>query len=168
MATELYDVSAPVFTRALRNLSAILDKGQAFAADQGIDPIDLLATRLVDDMADLPAQVQRACDSAKGVMVRVGGVPNTIFPDEETTFPELKERIARVIAFIEAVPRAALDGKEEAEVLMELPGGTYKFTGRSYVLGFALPNFYFHVTMAYALLRHRGVPIGKLDYLGGL
>ena len=168
MGTSLYDLSVPVYARALRNLSLILAKGAAFAAEQGIDPADLLATRLAEDMAALPYQVQRACDSAKGTVVRVGGVDNKIFEDNEATFDELQARIAGVIAFIEAVPRAAMEGKEEEEVILDLPTGKYEFTGRSFVLGFAIPNFFFHVTMAYALLRHRGVPLGKLDYLGGL
>jgi hypothetical protein len=168
MGTSLYDLTVPVYARALRNLSAILDKGAAFAAARGIDEADLLGTRLIDDMAALPAQVQRACDSAKGTMVRVGGVDNVVFPDEETSIAELQARIARVLAFIEAVPRAALDGKEEDEVILTLPNGSYTFTGRGFVLTFAIPNFFFHVTMAYALLRHRGVEIGKLDYLGAI
>jgi uncharacterized protein len=168
MGTSLYDLTVPVYARALRNLSAILDKGEAFAAEKGIDPADLLATRLVEDMAALPAQVQRACDSAKGTVVRVGGVENVAFPDEETSFAELKARIAKVIAFIEATPREAMDGQEDKAVTLDLPGGrSIPFTGQSFVLNFAIPNFFFHVTMAYALLRHRGVPIGKLDYLGG-
>lgn len=169
MGISLYELSVPVFTRALGNLSDILARGAAYAAEKGIDEADLLATRLIDDMAALPAQVQRACDSAKGTMVRVGGVENVVFPDEEATFAELQERIAKVVAFVRAVPRAAMDGKEEAPVSLDLPDGRkIPFTGQSFVLGFAIPNFFFHVTMAYALLRHRGVPIGKLDYLGGI
>jgi hypothetical protein len=169
MGTSLYDLTIPVYIRSLTNLSAILAKGEAFAAEQGIDPADLLATRLADDMAPLPAQVQRACDSAKGTATRIGGVENKVFPDEETTFVELQARIANVIAFLQAVPRAAMEGQEDKAVSLDLPDGrSIPFTGQSFALGFALPNFFFHVTMAYALLRHRGVPIGKLDYLGGV
>jgi hypothetical protein len=168
MGTSLYDLTIPVYIRSLTNLSAILAKGEAYAAEQGIDPADLLATRLVADMAALPAQVQRACDSAKGTATRIGGVENRVFPDEETTFAELRARIANVIAFLQAVPRAAMEGQEEKAVSLDLPDGrSIPFTGQSFALGFALPNFFFHVTMAYALLRHRGVQIGKLDYLGG-
>jgi uncharacterized protein len=123
MATSLYDLTVPVYARALCSLSAILDKGAAFAAANGIAEADLLGTRLIDDMAALPAQVQRACDSAKGTMVRVGGVDNVVFPDEEATIDELKARIAKVIAFVEAVPRAALDGQEEKAVSLDLPDG---------------------------------------------
>ena len=169
MGTSLYDLTMPVYIRSLTNLSAILAKGEAFAAEKGLDPADLLATRLVEDMHPLPAQVQRACDSAKGTAVRIGGVDNRIFPDEETSFAELRERIAKVIAFLRAVPREAMDGQEEKAVTLDLPDGrAIPFTGQSFALGFAIPNFFFHVTMAYALLRHRGVPIGKLDYLGGI
>jgi hypothetical protein len=169
MATSLYDLSVPVYIRSLTNLSAILGKGAAFAAGKGLDPADLLATRLIDDMAALPAQVQRATDTAKGTMVRVGGVDNVVFEDNEASFEALQERIGKTIAFIRAVPREALDGKEDAPVTLTLGDGrAIPFTGRSYVLGFAVPNFFFHVTTAYALLRHRGVPIGKLDYLGGI
>src|SRR5258708_28609223 len=109
MGTSLYALRGPVYARALRNLPAILAKGGASAAEQGIDPADLLATRLAEDMAALPYQVQRACDSAKGTVVRVGGVDNKVFEDNETTFDELQARIASVIAFIEAVPRAAME-----------------------------------------------------------
>ena len=168
MGTSLYDLTIPVYIRSLTNLSAILAKGEAYAAEQGIDPADLLATRLVADMAALPAQVQRACDSAKGTATRIGGVENQVFPDEETTFAELRARIANVIAFLQAVPRDAMEGQEDKAVSLDLPDGrSIPFTGQSFALGFALPNFFFHVTMAYALLRHRGVQIGKLDYLGG-
>ncbi|MEA3013888.1 MAG: uncharacterized protein QOD42_2433 [Sphingomonadales bacterium] len=169
MAISLYDLTVPVYVRSLANLSAILGKGAAFAAEKGLDPVDLLATRLVDDMAPLTAQVQRATDTAKGTMVRVGGAANVVFEDNEETFQALQERIANAVAFIRAVPRAALDGKEGAAVSLDLPDGrSIPFTGQSYVLGFAIPNFFFHMTTAYALLRHRGVPVGKLDYLGGI
>lgn len=169
MATSLYDLTVPVYIRSLANLSAILGKGAAFAAEKGLDPADLLATRLVEDMAPLTAQVQRATDTAKGTMVRVGGVDNLVFEDNEQSFDALQERIAKAVAFIRAVPRAALDGKEAAAVSLDLPDGrSIPFTGQSYVLGFAIPNFFFHMTTAYALLRHRGVPVGKLDYLGGI
>lgn len=169
MGTSLYDLTIPVYIRSLTNLSAILAKGEAWAAEKGIDPADLLATRLIEDMHPLPYQVQRACDSAKGTAVRIGGVENKVFPDEETTFAELQERIAGIVAFLRHVPREAMDGQEEKAVRLDLPDGkSIPFTGRSFALGFAIPNFFFHVTMAYALLRHRGVPVGKLDYLGGI
>jgi len=167
MATELYDLTVPVFVRALGNLAAILEKGAAFAAEKGIDPDVLLQARLFEDMAPLTAQIQRASDTAKGAVVRLGGVPNESFEDIESSFPELQARIARTIAFIQAVPREAIDGREQAEILIKTPGGDFPFIGATYVLNFVLPNLFFHVTTAYALLRHHGVPIGKRDYLGG-
>jgi len=169
MGTSLYDLTIPVYIRSLTNLSAFLAKGEAWAIEKDLDPADLLATRLIEDMGALPAQVQRACDSAKGTATRIGGVENKVFPDEETTFAELQARIAGVIAFLRHVPREAMDGQEEKAVKLDLPDGrSIPFTGQSFALNFAIPNFFFHVTMAYALLRHRGVPVGKLDYLGGI
>lgn len=169
MGTSLYDLTIPVYIRSLTNLAAILAKGEAFAAEKGLDPADLLATRLVENMHPLPYQVQRACDSAKGTACRIGGVENRVFPDEEQSFQDLQARIAGVIGFLRHVPREAMEGQEEKAVKLDLPDGrSIPFTGQSFALGFALPNFFFHVTMAYALLRHRGVPIGKLDYLGGI
>jgi uncharacterized protein len=169
MGTSLYDLTVPVYIRSLTNLSAILAKGEAWAAEKGLDPADLLATRLAEDMHPLPTQIQRASDTAKGVMVRVGGVDNAVYEDNEKTFAELEERIRKTIAFLRSVPREKLDGREDASVTLNLPDGRASpFTGQSFVLGFAIPNFFFHVTTAYALLRHRGVPVGKLDYLGGI
>jgi len=169
MGTSLYDLTIPVYVRSLTNLSAILAKGEAWADAKGIDPEDLLATRLIEDMHPLPYQVQRACDSAKGTAVRIGGVENRVFADEEKSFAELQARIAGVIAFLRHVPREAMDGQEDKAVKLDLPDGrSIPFTGQSFALGFAIPNFFFHMTMAYALLRHRGVPVGKLDYLGGI
>jgi hypothetical protein len=117
-------------------------------------------------MHPLTAQIQRASDSAKGLAVRIGGVENAAFADEEQTLADLKARIAKTIAFLKATPREGFDGKEEAQVELPTPNRTLLFSGRDYVLGFALPNFFFHVTTAYALLRQAGVPIGKMDFLG--
>ena len=167
MATGLYDLLVPQLTRGLANLAAILEKGGSYAAEQGIADDDLLATRLIADMAPLTAQIQRVSDSAKGALVRLGGVENVAMPDEELTVAELQARIAKTLAFVQAVPREAIDGKEECEVVLPSPNGEFRFTGIDFVRDFVLPNFYFHITTAYALLRMRGVDIGKLDYLGG-
>ncbi len=164
--TSLYDLTVPAFRRGFASLSAILTAGETFARDHGIAEADVLDTRLVADMAPLTAQVQRASDTAKGAMVRIGGIPNLAMADDEASFAALQQRIAATLAFLETVPRAAIDGKEDAPVTLVTSGGSVDFTGRSYVLGFVLPNFYFHITTAYALLRMRGVPIGKMDYLG--
>ena len=167
MTTSLYDLTVPTFIRNLENLSKILAKGEAFAADKGADPGDLLNARLVEDMGTLISQIQRASDSAKGVPVRFG-FENIALPDEEVTFADLQARIAKTIAYLKTVPRDAIEGKEEATVTLATPNRSFDFTGIGYVQNFALPNFYFHVTTAYALLRMKGVPIGKMDFLGGI
>ncbi|WP_205412220.1 DUF1993 domain-containing protein [Sphingomonas crusticola] len=163
---SLYDISVPVFIRAFRNMDAFLAKGADWFAEQGRPESELTTARLIADMAPLTGQIQRASDSAKGVAVRVGGVENVAMADEEVTIADLRARIARTIAFLEATPRDGFDGKEDATVEIKTPNRTMTFSGRDYVLGFAVPNFFFHVTTAYALLRREGVPIGKMDYLG--
>lgn len=167
MPTELYDLTVPALRRGLTMLAAILAKGEAHAKEHGIAEGDLLGTRLIEDMAPLTAQVQRVSDSAKSALVRLGGVESVAMPDEETSFADLQARIARTLEFVNAVPRDAIDGKEDAEIVLTFPNGEFRFTGRSFVTTFVLPNFYFHLTTAYALLRMRGVPVGKLDFLGG-
>lgn len=164
--TQLYDLTVPAFRRGFASLSAILTMGEAYAQENGVAEADMLGTRLTADMAPLTAQVQRTSDTAKGAMVRLGGVPTIAMPDDETSFAALQQRIAATVAFLDDVPRDAIDGKEGIVVTVVSPNQTFDFTGQSYVLGFVLPNFYFHVTTAYALLRMRGVPIGKMDYLG--
>ena len=168
MATELYDILVPPLVRGLTALAAVLDKGATYAKEQGIAEEDLLGTRLVADMLPLTAQVQRVSDSAKGAVQRLGGGAAVAMPDEETTFAALQDRIARTLAVVNGTDRASIDGKEDAEIVLTFPNGEYRMTGRAFVGTFVLPNFYFHVTMAYALLRMRGVPVGKIDYLGGI
>ena len=166
MSLSLYDVSIPAFLRGFANLSAILEKGRAYADEQGIPHAELLESRLIKDMAPLTAQIQRCSDTAKGVAVRVGQADNVAMPDTETSFDELQARIAATVAFLEAAPAESFDGREAATVTLKTAGGEVSFSGRDFVLGFALPNFFFHLTTAYAILRMKGVPIGKLDYLG--
>ncbi len=168
MATDLHALTAPVFVRALTNLDKILDKGRAFAAEKGIDEQELLEARLIGDMGNLISQIQRASDSSKGCMVRLGGVENVVMEDNEATFDDLKARIAKTIDFVKSVPADAINGKEDTEVVLKFPNGEFKFDGRSFLLGFVHPNFYFHVTTAYAILRMKGVPLGKMDFLGGI
>lgn len=168
MATALYDLTVPMFIRGLNALSGLLDKGAAFAAEKGIDPATLTSAQLIADMKPLTAQVQFACDTAKGTVTRLGDLEPVAMADTELTFDELQARIARTIALLEAVPREKIDGREDAAVVLKVPGGEIPFTGSSHVLTFSLPNFYFHLTMAYALLRQAGVPIGKIDFLGGV
>ena len=168
MATELYDILVPPLVRGLTALAAILEKGAAYAKEQGIAEEDMLGTRLIADMLPLTSQVQRVSDSAKGAIQRLGGGDPVAMPDEETTFAELQERIAKTLAIVKGADRDSIDGKEDTKIVLTFPTGEYRFTGHSFVTTFVLPNFYFHVTTAYGLLRMRGVPVGKLDYLGGV
>ena len=164
MATELYDLTVPVFTRALKALSGLLDKAVEHAGQAGADA--LLSNRLAEDMHPLVKQVQIACDGPKLCVARLSGVEAPVHEDTETTIPELKARIAATLDYIGSVPRAAIDGQEDREVVLKFPGGEWPFKGQAYVIGFALPNFFFHLTTAYGLLRGAGVPLGKRDFLG--
>jgi uncharacterized protein len=166
MALSLYDASVPVFIRGLTNLSAILKKGEEYGRTCGVGEADLIATRLFDDMHPLPAQIQRASDTAKGVVQRIGQLPPVPMDDTEQSFDDLQARIAKTIDVLKAVTPDQIDGREDQEVVLQLPSGSIPFTARDYLFGFAIPNFFFHVTAAYAILRHRGVPVGKMDYLG--
>lgn len=166
MSTSLYDLSVPVFIRALRNLSAILDKGAAFAESEGKAPESLLETRLYPDMHPLAYQVQRASDASRFFVARIGQLDNPPMADDETSFAQLQARIAATIAYLEAAPREVIDGREDADVELKTPRATMTFKGIDYLLDFALPNVFFHCTTAYGLLRHQGVPIGKMDFIG--
>ena len=126
----------------------------------------LVEARLAPDMFTLAGQVQRASDTAKGCAARLAGIDNPGFPDTETTFAQLQERIARTIAFLQGVKPAQIDGSEDKPIAFKAGPYMLNFTGASYLLTFVLPNFYFHVTTAYDILRHKGVPVGKMDYLG--
>jgi hypothetical protein len=168
MATALYELTVPMFIRGLTALSGLLAKGAAYAAEKGIDPATLTGAQLAADMKPLTAQVQFACDTAKGTVTRIGELEPVAMADTEQTFEELQARVAKTIALLEAVPRERIDGREDATVVLKLPNGEIPFTGRSHVLTFSLPNFYFHLTTAYALLRQAGVPVGKIDFLGGV
>lgn len=163
MSFSVHAASAPVFVRALNNTAAIIDK--ALAA--GLDEKTILEARLAPDMHPFPRQIQMASDAAKGAAARLAGVEVPSMPDTETTLAELKERIARTVAFIESLDPAAFNGAENREIVLKFPQGEMKFTGRDFLTGFALPNFFFHVTIAYALLRANGAPIGKMDFLAG-
>ena len=166
MTISMYQASAPRFANTLKNLSAILDKAQAYADAKKIDPRVLTAARLFPDMFPMARQVQSACDTAKGAVARLAGVDIPAHEDTEQTFEELRARIAKTIAFINTVKPAQIDGSEEREVVLKMRSGEVKFKGMQYLLGHALPNFYFHVTTAYNILRHNGVEVGKRDYIG--
>ena len=166
MSISLYEITVPVMISAFDNMSKFLDRGRAYADEKGIPHSALLEARLADDMMTLVQQVQRASDTARLAAVRVGRVNNIDMPDRETTFEDLQARITATVSFLKGVPPTAFEGREDAEVVAEFATGKRVFTGRSYLLGFTLTNFFFHVTTAYDLLRHSGVPIGKLDFLG--
>ncbi|HXZ02829.1 MAG TPA: DUF1993 family protein [Stellaceae bacterium] len=167
MSLSMYQASIPVFTRALGILSALLDKAAAHAAARKIDPAVFINARLAPDMFALGRQVQAASDAAKSCGARLAGVEVPSFPDTEAGFPEFKERIAKTVAFLQGLPPAQIDGSEERVITFKLRGQDATFSGQSYLLAFALPNFFFHVTTAYDILRHNGLDIGKRDYLGG-
>ena len=166
MSLSMYQASVPPFLQMLGSLTAILDKAEAFAAARKIEPSVLLNTRLTPDMFPLVRQVQLAADFAKGGAGRIAGVELPKFPDTETSFAELKARIAKTIDFLKDLRPAQIDGSEGREITIPIGGQPHKFTGQNYLVGFALPNFYFHHTTAYAILRQCGVEIGKRDFLG--
>ena len=164
----LYDAAMPTFIRGLKNLSSMLEKGKAFAAAQGRELSELLDARLIDDMASLTKQVQMTTDTAKFVAVRVGQIENDPWADDEASFADVQARVAKAIAFLQAASPDGFEGREDATVVLTTPSGDIPFTGSNYVHGFAIPNFFFHLSMAYALLRMKGVPLGKLDFLGAI
>ena len=166
MTISMYQTSAPRFVHMLKNLSAILDKAQAHADAKKIDVLALTSFRLYPDMLPMTRQVQIACDSAKGAMARLSGVEAPKHEDTEKTFAELKDRIAKTIAFIETIKPAQVDGTEEKDITLKIGGNDMTFKGMPYLLGFAYPNFYFHIATAYNMLRHNGVELGKKDFLG--
>jgi uncharacterized protein len=166
MPLSIHEITIPAFVRAFANLSAILKKAEAHATGTGLDPNVYLEARLAPDMLPLTGQVQRASDTAKGCVVRLAQIENVVFPDTETRFSELQARIASTVEVLNRISSNQLEGAEDREVELKLPDRTLTFTGRSYVIGFVLPNFYFHVATAYDLLRNKGLEIGKADYLG--
>jgi hypothetical protein len=165
MTISMYQASVPVFGRMLNNLSAILDKGKAHAEARKIDANVLLASRLIADMFPLSRQIQIASDHAKGAVARLAGVEIPKYEDDEQTIEELQARIAKTVAFIEKFTAGEIDGNEEREIVLVMRSGERRFKGLEYLLGFAIPNFYFHAVTAYDILRQNGVEIGKLDFL---
>jgi uncharacterized protein len=168
MSISMYDFSIPVITHGLNNLSALLDKAAAHAAAKKFDSVVLAQARLFPDMHPLARQVQIACDTAKGAAARLAGIEVPKHEDTETTLAELKARIAKTVDFLKSVSAAQLKDAESRAIEIKFPNGSWKFTGIGYLNDFVLPNFYFHVSMAYALLRKNGVEIGKSDFLGAI
>ena len=167
MATELYDLTVPAFLHGFASMAAFLEKGRAHADEHGIAHEEMLQARLIEDMHPLVYQVQRASDAAKFCAARLGQVESVSMEDNEASFADLQSRIARTIDFLKSVPADAINGREDATITIKLPNRSFDLSGLAYAQGFALPNFYFHATMTYALLRMKGVPVGKMDFLGG-
>jgi uncharacterized protein len=167
-ALSMYQASVPGLIRLLDSLSAILDKAAAFAATKKIDETVLTSARLAPDMYALAKQVQLASDAAKGCGARLAGVDVPSYADTETTFPELKDRIGKTIAFLKTLDAKAFDGSEGKPITLKLGGQETTFSGFDYLFYFVLPHFHFHVTTAYDILRHNGLELTKKDYLGKL
>jgi len=166
MALSMYASSVPVFTLGLTNLAGVLTKGEAHATAKNIEPSVFINARLYPDMFPLSRQVQIACDVIKGGSARLAGVEIPSFPDTEATFGELQARIQKTIDFIGSIPAAKLDGAESKEIKLTVGGNDLAFVGQDYLFKFVLPNLHFHTTATYAILRHNGVDVGKLDFLG--
>ena len=166
MANLMYALSVPVFVRMLRNLEGVLDKGAEHAAARKIDPAVLVGARLFPDMFPLAAQVRIASDFAKGAVARLSGNEPPKFEDGEATFDDLKARIAKTIAYVESFRPDQFEGAEARTVTMKMRGEDKAFDGVTYLANIVLPNFYFHVTTAYDILRHNGVELGKRDFIG--
>lgn len=167
MNISMYNASVPQFVRMLNNLKNILDKAASFAEQKRVDTKVLASYRLAPDMLPLSAQVQIACDTAKGCGARLAGVEMPRHEDNEKTIAELAARVDSTIAFLKTLTAEQIDGSEDKHIVLKFPNSSFEFKGLNYLLGFAQPNFYFHCTTAYAILRHCGVEIGKMDYLGG-
>ena len=166
MTISMYQASVPRFVNILGNLSNILGKAQAHAEAKKLDPVALTSYRLFPDMFPMSRQVQIACDTAKSVVARLAGVEAPKDEDTEKTLPELQARIAKTIAFIQTVTPAQVDGTEDKAIVTKRGDKETHYKGMQFLLGHAVPNFYFHVTTTYNMLRHNGVEIGKRDYLG--
>jgi hypothetical protein len=166
MSLSMYQASVPVFVQLLGSLSAVVDKAIAHATAKKFDPSVLLGTRLFPDMLPLVKQFQIATDHAKGAPARLAGQEPPKFADDEKTLEEIKARLTKTIDYLKSLTPAQIDGSEGKEIVLPLRTRTLTFTGQAYLLHFAMPNFYFHVTTAYAILRQAGVEIGKSDFIG--
>ena len=166
MTISMYQASVPRFINTLGNLSNILDKAQAHVDARKLDPTTLTAYRLFPDMLPMKKQVQIACDTAKGAAARLAGVEIPVHEDDETTLADLKARIAKTTAFLQTMTPEQIDGTEDKEIVIKRHDKETRYKGMQFLLGQALPNFYFHVATAYNILRHNGIEIGKRDYLG--
>jgi hypothetical protein len=168
MSISMHSASVPVFVRMLGNLLSWLDKAEAHAAAKKFDTSVLLAARLAPDMLPFAQQIQIACDAAKFGVARLAGVEAPKFEDTEATLDELRQRVKKTIDYVQSVPASQIDGTDDKDVTVPRRDGSMTLKGELYLKHFVLPNFFFHVTTTYALLRHNGVDLGKSDYLGAL
>ena len=168
MSLSMHQASVPALLQILDSLSAVIDKAAAHCEARKIDPATLMGYRLAPDMFAFARQIQVATDNAKGIAARLAGVEIPKLADDETTFDELKARLAKVSEFIGALPAAQFEGAETRPIALKLGGHEVKYTGANYLFGYGLPNFYFHASTAYDILRHAGVPVGKRDFLGAV
>jgi len=168
MTISMSSASLPVFKAMLGNLSHFLDKGQAHAEAKKFDPVALLQFRLAPDMLPFTRQILIACDGPKNGMARISGVEAPKFEDNEATFPELKARIQKTLDYLDSVPAEKVDGTEDKDITFPIGRDkTRTMKAEAYLKHWVLPNFYFHITTAYAILRNNGVELGKADYLAG-
>jgi uncharacterized protein len=167
MTISMHQASAPAFTRMLTQLKVIVDKAAATAAAKKVDESVYLTARLYPDMLPMGRQIHIACDFAKGCCARLAGQEVPKYDDNEVTFADFQARIDKTIAYMATIPAAQIDGQEDRDINITIAGKPVTFKGQPYLVHFALPNFYFHLTTAYAILRHNGVDIGKGDFLGG-
>ena len=166
MTISVYGATVPVFTRMLTNLLACMDKAEAYAAERKFDPSVLSSSRLSPDMIPFRGQIMIATDHAKGCVSRLAGKDIPSWPDTEETFPELRARIQKALDLLATVTPDYLEGGDTRQVTLKIAGNDVAMPGLDYLTQRALPNFFFHVTTAYAILRHNGVPLGKRDYIG--
>jgi hypothetical protein len=167
MAMSMYSASVPVFQHMLRNLTHLLDKGEASAQARKFEPAVLATARLAPDMLPFTRQILIACDAAKNGVARISGVEAPKFDDNEATFAELKARIQKTLDYLATVPAGALDGAEDKDITFPVGQGSRTMKGQAYLFTWVMPNFYFHTVTAYNILRHNGVELGKRDYLAG-
>jgi len=166
MSMTMHSASVPVFVRMFANATQWLDKAEAFARAKKFEPEILLAARLAPDMLPLAKQIQIACDAAKFCVARLAGVESPKFEDNETTLEDLRARIRKTSDYVQSVPAAQIVGSDDRDIAVPRRDGSIIMKGEAYLKHFVLPNFFFHMTTTYALLRHNGVELGKIDFLG--
>lgn len=166
MSIDVYDQTIAALSRGLLNLDAIVGKAEAYAEERGIDPTVLVQARLYPDMLPFVSQIRIATDTAKGAAARLSATELPSWPDDEQNFAEIHGRVRKALDFLSRFNRGQFEGSEGRNIELKLGKQHVKFSGREYILGFVLPNFYFHLATAYAILRHNGVPLGKRDFLG--